>query len=350
MRCAAPQPHAAHRRPATRPTQRRALMHGAGRVRDAIIVGSGPAGYTAAIYAARAGLDILVVEGHLPGGALMAAGQMDNYPGFCQPVCGSGLARAMRAQAHRFGAEFHTGDVDGFDLEGEVKSVAINDDLRHASALILAMGAVNRPLSVPGESELRGKGVSASAKRDGDQFAGREVAVVGGGDAATEEALFLAPLARRVTVIHHRPRLRASTAVAARLRAQPNIVVLDSTEVLAVKGRHHVTGLRLRGLHTAEYDIDVAAVFVAIGQTPRSDLLAGLVDLDASGHVLTRGQGTHTYVDGVFAAGDLIDRRYRQAVTAAASGCQAALDAQRWLAQSHAATTNVTIRKDNAPK
>ena len=326
-------------------------MRGAGRVRDVIIVGSGPAGYTAAIYAARAGLDTLVVEGHLPGGALMAAGQMDNYPGFSQPVCGPSLARAMRAQARRFGAEFHTGDVDGFDLEGEVKSVAINDDLRHASALILAMGAVNRPLSVPGERELRGNGVSASAKRDGEQFADREVAVVGGGDAATEEALFLAPLARRVTVIHHRPRLRASTATVARLRAQPNVVVLDSTEVLAVKGRHHVTGLRVRRAHTAaEYDIDVAAVFVAIGQIPRSDLLMGLVDLDARGFVQTRGQGTHTYVDGVFAAGDLIDRRYRQAVTAAASGCQAALDAQRWLTQSHTATTNVTIRKDNAPK
>ena len=350
-RCAANQPHAARRRPATHPTQRHALMQGAGRVRDVLIVGSGPAGYTAAIYAARAGLDTLVVEGHLPGGALMAAGQMDNYPGFSVPVCGPSLARAMRAQAHRFGAEFHTGDVDGFDLEGEVKSVAINDDLRHASALILAMGAVNRPLNVPGERELRGNGVSASAKRDGEQFAGREVAVVGGGDAATEEALFLAPLARRVTVIHHRPRLRASTAMVARLRAQPNIVVLDATEVLAVKGRHHVTGLRVRGLHTAaEYDIDLAAVFVAIGQTPRSDLLVGLVDLDARGYVLTRDEGTHTCVDGVFAAGDLIDRRYRQAVTAAASGCQAALDAQRWLTQSHTATTNVTIRKDNAPK
>jgi thioredoxin reductase (NADPH) len=326
-------------------------MQGAGRVRDVVIVGSGPAGYTAAIYAARAGLDTLVVEGHLPGGALMAAGQMDNYPGFSVPVRGPSLARAMRAQAHRFGAEFHTGDVDGFDLEGEVKSVAINDDLRHASALILAMGAVNRPLSVPGERELRGYGVSASAKRDGEQFAGREVAVVGGGDAATEEALFLATLARSVTVIHHRPRLRASTGMVARLRAQPNVVVVDSTEVLAVKGRHHVTGLRVRTAHTAaEYDIDVAAVFVAIGQTPRSDLLMGLVDLDARGYVQTRGQGTHTCVDGVFAAGDLIDHRYRQAVTAAATGCQAALDAQRWLTQSHTATTNVTIRKDNAPK
>jgi thioredoxin reductase (NADPH) len=308
-------------------------MHCAGRIRDVIIVGSGPAGYTAAIYAARAGLDTLVVEGHLRGGALMAAGRMDNFPGFAQPVCGPSLARAMRTQAQRFGAEFHTGDVDGFDLEGEVKSVAINGDLRHASALILAMGAVNRPLSVPGERELRGKGVSASAKRDGAQFAGREVAVVGGGDAATEEALFLATLADRVTLIHRRPRLRASIAMVPRLRAQPKVVVLDSTEVLAVKGQHHVTGLRLRGLHTAaEYDIDLAAVFVAIGQTPRSDLLVGLVDVDARGYVQTRDAGTHTYVDGVFAAGDLIDRRYRQAVTAAASGCQAALDAQRWLA------------------
>jgi thioredoxin reductase (NADPH) len=325
------------------------LKQGAGRARDVIIVGSGPAGYTAAIYAARAGLDTLVVEGQLPGGALMAAGQMDNYPGFSQPVRGPSLARAMRARAHRFGAEFHAGDVDGFDLDGEVKSVAVNGDLRHASALILAMGAVNRPLSVPGERELRGYGVSASAKRDGDQFAGREVAVVGGGDAATEEALFLATLARRVTLIHHRPRLRASTATVA-LRAQPNVVVLDCTEVLAVQGRHHVTGLRVRTAHTAaEYDIDLAAVFVAIGQTPRSDLLIGLVDLDARGYVLTRGQGTHTCVDGVFAAGDLIDPRYRQAVTAAATGCQAALDAQRWLGPG-TATTHVTIRKDNAPK
>ena len=225
-------------------------MQGAGRVRDVVIVGSGPAGHAAAIYAARAGLDTLVVEGHLPGGALMAAGQMDNYPGFSVPVCGPSLARAMRAQAHRFGAEFHTGDVDGFDLEGEVKSVAINDDLRHASALILAMGAVNRPLNVPGERELRGNGVSASAKRDGEQFADREVAVVGAGDAATEEALFLAPLARRVTVIHHRPRLRASTAMGALLRAHWFVVVLGCTDVVAVKGRLRVTWLGIRGALT----------------------------------------------------------------------------------------------------
>ena len=255
----------------------------------------------------------------------------------------------MRAQAHRFGAEFHAGDIDGFNLESAIKSVAINDDVRHAGALILAMGTVNRPLNVPGERQLRGHGVSASAKRDGDQFIGHEVAVVGGGDAATEEALFLAPLARRVTLIHHRDRLRSSTATVARLRAQPTIVVLNSTKVLAVHGEHHVTGLRVRSVHTAaEYDVEVAAVFVAIGQTPRTHLLTGLVDLDARGYVQTRDQTTHTSVDGVFAAGDLIDRCYRQAVTAAATGCAAALDAQRWLTQSHSATTNVAISKERA--
>ena len=160
MHCVAGQAHAARRQPATPATQRHTLMQGEGRIRDVVIVGSGPAGYTAGIYAARAGLDTLVIEGHLPGGALMAAGQMDNYPGFSQPVCGPSLARAMRAQAHRFGAEFHTGDVDGFDLAGEVKSVSVEDDLRHASALILAMGAVSRPLGVPGERELQGNGVA----------------------------------------------------------------------------------------------------------------------------------------------------------------------------------------------
>ncbi|MGV0715066.1 FAD-dependent oxidoreductase [Mycolicibacterium sp. XJ662] len=307
-------------------------MHGIERLRDVIIVGSGPAGYTAAVYAARAGLDTLVVEGNVAGGALLAAGTIDSYPGFSQPVCGSRLARMMRTQAQSAGAEFHAGDVEAFELKGAVKSVEVNDESRQAWALILAMGAVNRRLNVPGERELHGRGVSASAKRDGDKFAGREVAVVGGGDAAAEEALFLAPLVRRVTIIHHRPRLRASATVVARLRAQPNIVVLYSTEVVAVKGRHRVTGLRVRQASTtSEYDIDLAAVFVAIGQTPRSDLLTGLVDLDAGGYVVTRGEGTHTSVDGVFAAGDLTDRRYRQGVTAAASGCRAAIDAQRWL-------------------
>ncbi|OBF36086.1 thioredoxin reductase [Mycobacterium sp. ACS1612] len=317
------------------------------RVRDVIIVGSGTAACAAAIYSARAGLDTLVIEGHQPGGALMAAGRVENYPGFATPVGGPDLARAMRAQARRFGAEFHAGDVDGFDLEGEVKSVAVEDDLCHAGALILAMGSVHRSLGVPGERELRGRGVSVSAKRDGDQFAGREVAVVGGGDAAAEEAIFLSTLARRVIVIHHRPQLRASRGIVSRLRAQPNVVVLQRTEVLEITGRHHVTGVRVRGAQTV-CDIDLDAVFVAVGQTPNSTSLDGLIDLDARGYVRTRDQSTHTHVDGVFAAGDLIDCRYRQGVTAAASGCRAALDVQSWLAQSRSAPINVTLRKDNA--
>ncbi|MFG1932654.1 NAD(P)/FAD-dependent oxidoreductase [Mycobacterium sp. NPDC048908] len=318
----------------------------ASQFREVIIVGSGAAACTAAIYTARAGLDTLVVEGNVPGGALMAAGQVDNYPGFSTPVRGPSLAHAMRAQACRFGADFHGGDVDGFALEGGVKSVAVNDDVFHATAVILAMGSVNRSLCVPGERQLRGRGVSVSAKRDGDRFAGREVAVVGGGDAAAEEALYLATLARRVTVIHHQPRLRASTGTVARLRAQPNVVVLQSTQVLEIRGQHHVTGLRVRNGDTV-CDIDLDAVFVAIGQTPNSSSLAELIDLDARGYVITRDKSTHTHVDGVFAAGDLIDRRYRQGVTAAASGCRAALDVQRWLTQSFSTTTNVTFRKDN---
>lgn len=329
---------AGQRRQAADSTQHRASMKRLGRIRDIVIVGSGPAGYTAAIYAARAGLDSVVVEGPLAGGALTVAGQVDNYPGFPLTVSGPGLAHAMRTQANRFGVEFHTGEVLGFDLEGEVKSVTVNDERCHARALILAMGAANRPLNVPGERELRGRGVSGNAKRDGHRFANREVAVVGGGDAAAEETLFLATLARRVTLIHPRRRLRASAVLAARLHAQPNVVVLDSTEVLAVHGQGHVTGLRARALRSGtEYDIRLAAVFAAIGQSPRSELLKGLVDLDSRGYIQTRDTGTGTCVDGVFAAGDLIDRRYRQAVTAAASGCRAALDAQRWLAQSRTA-------------
>lgn len=309
------------------------------RVRDVVVVGSGPAGYTAAIYAARAGLDTLLIEGHLPGGALNAAGTMDNYPGFSRPADGPSLAYAMRAQAHRFGAEFHSGDAAEFDLEGEVKSVAIDDGHCRASALIVAMGAVGRRLAVPGERELRGCGVSTTAKSHADLFAGRDVAVVGGGDAAVEEALFLAALARRVTVIHRRRRLRASGAVVDRLRRQRNVVVLDCTEVLAVNGRRRVAGLKVRNADTdGVYDVAVAAVVVSIGQVPRSDPLVGLVDLDARGYIRTRGDSsTHTNVDGVFAAGDLIDSRYRQAVTAAASGCRAALDVRRWLSSADTA-------------
>lgn len=318
----------------------------ASRVRDVIIVGSGPAGYTAAIYTARAGLDTLVVEGHEPGGALAAAGQVDNYPGLGPLVSGPALADAMRRQAQHFGAELSPGCVDGFNFGDEPKTVSTSRTRHHCRALILAMGSAPRLLNVPGERALLGHGVSTSAKRDGPQFTGRDVAVIGGGDGAVEEALHLAPLARHVTLIHHRPQLRASAVAVARLQAHPNVAILTSTEVLAVLGSQRVSGVRIRDTHLAgDSTIAVAAVFVVVGQTPRSDLLIGLVELDAGGHILTQGETTHTSAEGVFAAGDLIDRRYRQAVTAAASGCAAALDAQRWLSQPHRPPLDSVARK-----
>jgi thioredoxin reductase (NADPH) len=323
-------------------------MADAARIHDVIVVGSGPAGYTAAIYTARAGLDTLVIEGHQPGGALVVAGQVDNFPGVGPLVSGPTLADAMRRQAQRFGAELHPGYVDTFELGDEPKTVSTSDAQHHSRALILAMGSAPRSLNVPGERGLLGHGVSTSAKRDGAQFTGRDVAVIGGGDGAVEEALHLVPLARHVTLIHHRPRLRASAIAVARLREHPNVAILTSTEVLAVHGNQQVTGVRIRDTrHGGHSTIAVAGAFVAVGQTPCSDLLNGLVDLDARGHILTKGDTTRTSVAGVFAAGDLIDRRYRQAVTAAASGCAAALDAQRWLGQPHCPSLDSIARKGN---
>ncbi|WP_331226115.1 NAD(P)/FAD-dependent oxidoreductase [Mycobacterium asiaticum] len=318
------------------------------RIRDVIVVGSGPAGYTAAIFAARAGLDTLVIGGHEPGGALRIAGQVDNFPGITPSVAGRTLADQMHWQAQHFGAEVRCGHADRFSLASPVKTVSVGNAEHHGRALILAMGSAGRPLNVAGERELIGRGVSTSAKHDGARFTGCDVAVIGGGEAALEEALYLAGIARHVTLIHHRPRLRPPGATVARLRSQTNVTILTSTEVTAVQGFRRVTGLRIRNTHHGgDSTIAVAAVFVAVGQVPRSDLLIGLVDLDAGGHILTEAGTTRTSVDGVFAAGDLIDRRYRQAVTAAASGCAAALDAQHWLNQSPVARTGSTTRSVN---
>lgn len=320
------------------------------RIRDVIVVGSGPAGYTAAIYTARAGLDTLVIEGDEPGGALVVAGDVDNYPGIGPFVSGPALADAMRRQAQHFGAELRPGYVSRFDLGDGAKTAHIGDAQHRGRALILAMGSTPRLLNVPGERGLLGHGVSTSAKRDGAPFTGRDVAVIGGGDAALEEALHLVALARHVTLIHHRPRLRGSAIAVARLRAHPNVTILTSTQVLAVNGGQRVTGVRIRDTrHAGDSTIAVAAVFVAVGQTPRSDLLIGLVDLDAGGHILTKGDTTRTSAEGVFAAGDLIDRRYRQAVTAAASGCAAALDAQRWLSQLHCPVSHSIVGNESSP-
>lgn len=324
------------------------LMESADRIRDVIIVGSGPAGYAAAIYTARAGLDTLVIEGHAPGGALAATGPVDNYPGVGPVVSGPALADAMRRQAQRFGAELRPGYVDRLDLGDKPKTVGMGDAQHQGRALILAMGSSPRSLNVPGERGLHG--VGTSAKRAGARFTGRDVAVIGGGDAAVEEALYLAPLARRVTLIHQHPRLRASAIAVARLRDHPNVTILTSTEVLAIHGGQHVSGVRIRGArHAGASTIAVAAVFIAVGQKPCSGLLIGRVDLDAGGHILTKGGTTHTSADGVFAAGDLIDRRYRQAVTAAASGCAAALDAHRWLSRTHGPLLDSIARTGKIP-
>lgn len=306
-----------------------------GRVHDIIIVGSGPAGYTAGIYAARAHLDTVLIEGTSRGGALMATTVVENYPGFREGTSGPLLVQDMRAQAKGFGARLHPDNVDDFRLDGDVKIVGAAGKVWHSRAVILAMGSAPRALGVAGEKRLQGRGVSTTAKDAGLLLRGKDVAVVGGGDAAMEEALFLTGIARSVTIIHHRDTFRSSPITTARVSAHDKVAVLTNTSVLAVQGRRWVTGLRLRQrFDGAERDLPVSAVIVAAGQGPRSELLVGIVDLDPHGYVLTRDATSHTSVDGVFAAGDLVDRRYRQAITAAASGCASAVDAERWLAKS----------------
>lgn len=306
-----------------------------GRIHDVVIVGSGPAGYTAGIYAARAQLDTVLIEGTSRGGALMTTTAVENYPGFREGTSGPLLVQDMCAQAKRFGAQLHPDDVDDFRLDGDVKTVAAAGKVWRSRAVILAMGSAPRALGIPGEKRLRGRGVSTTAKDAGLLLRDKDVAVVGGGDAAMEEALFLTGIARSITIIHHRDTFRASPLTTARVSAHDKVTVLTNTSVLAVHGRRWVTGLRLRQrVDGAERDLPVSAVIVTVGQAPRSELLVGIVDLDPHGYVLTRDGTSRTSLDGVFAAGDLVDRRYRQAITAAASGCVSSLDAERWLARS----------------
>lgn len=305
------------------------------RIHDVVIVGSGPAGYTAGIYAARAQLDTVLIEGTSRGGALMTTTVVENYPGFREGTSGPLLVQDMCAQAKRFGAQLRPDDVDDFRLDGGVKTVAAAGKIWRSRAVILAMGSAPRALGIPGEKRLWGRGVSTTAKDAGLMLRGKDVAVVGGGDAAMEEALFLTGIAHSITIIHHRDTFRASPLTTARVRAHDKVTVQTNTSVLAVQGRRWVTGLRLRQhVDGAERDLPVSAVIVAIGHGPRSELLGGIVDLDPHGYVLTREGTSRTSVDGVFAAGDLVDRRYRQAITAAASGCASSLDAERWLAKS----------------
>ncbi len=304
-------------------------------VRDLIIVGSGPAGYTAALYAARAQLQPLVLEGSVTaGGALMNTTEVENFPGFPDGVLGPDLMASFRAQAERFGADLRRDDATALDLTGPVKTVTSGDGTIHrARSVILATGSGYRELGLPEEKRLAGHGVSWCATCDGFFFRGKDIAVVGGGDSALEEATFLARFASSVTLVHRRGALRASKAMVARALAEPKITFAWHSELGRVLGDDHVTGIELRDTRTGRTRVqELSGVFVAIGHEPRSELLRGQVDLDEQGYVRVSAPGTATNLDGVFACGDLVDHTYRQAITAAGSGCAAALDTERWLA------------------
>jgi thioredoxin reductase (NADPH) len=312
-------------------------------VHDVIIIGSGPAGYTAAVYAARAQLTPLVFEGIQFGGALMTTTEVENYPGFRDGITGPELMDQMREQALRFGADLRMEDVDAVSLDGPVKTVSVGDETYRARAVILAMGAAARHLGVPGEERLLGMGVSTCATCDGFFFRDQDIAVVGGGDSAMEEAIFLTRFARSVTLIHRRDEFRASRIMLDRAKDNDKIRFMTNTQVIEVEGDNRVTGIRLLNSATGEEStLAVTGVFVAIGHDPRSELVRGQVDLDSDGYVVVRNGSTSTSVEGVFAAGDLVDHTYRQAITAAGTGCSASIDAERWLAETDTGTTQTT--------
>ena len=306
-------------------------------IRDVIIVGSGPAGYTAAVYTARANLRPLVVEGVQYGGALMNTTEVENFPGFVDGIQGPDLMDHMRKQAERFGAELISDDATSLDLTGPlssdgVKTVEVGGETYRAKAVILAMGSAYRYLGLPNEERLLGHGVSACATCDGFFFRNQRIAVVGGGDSAMEEATFLTRFAEKVYLIHRRDAFRASRIMTDRALANDKIEVVYNTVVEDILGEDKVTGLALRNVVSGEGStLDVTGMFVAIGHDPRSELVRGQVDLDPAGYVVVEAPSTRTNLPGVFACGDLVDHTYRQAITAAGTGCAAALDAERWL-------------------
>ena len=310
--------------------------------RNVIIVGSGPAGYTAAVYAARANLAPLMFEGSVTaGGALMNTTEVENFPGFRDGIMGPALMDEMRAQAERFGAEMVADDVIEMDLTGETKTVRTAEGTFSARAVILAMGSGYRKLGLPDEDRLSGHGVSWCATCDGFFFREQHIAVVGGGDSAIEEATFLSRFGSKVTLIHRREELRASKIMQERAFADPKIDFAWNSEVTEIHGDDKLTGLTLRDTVTGETrHLDATGLFIAIGHDPRSELLPGQVDLDPEGYVLVDHPSTRTNLPGVFASGDLVDHHYRQAITAAGTGCAAALDAERYIADlDHAAQT-----------
>ena len=305
-------------------------------IRNVIIIGSGPAGYTAAIYAARAQLAPLIFEGSVTaGGALMNTTEVENFPGFTDGIMGPQLMEQMRGQAERFGAELVTDDVVSVDLTGDIKTVTDGSGNTHqARAVILAMGSAYRELGLENEKRLSGHGVSWCATCDGFFFRDQDIAVIGGGDSAVEEATFLTRFAKSVTLVHRRDSLRASKIMAERAENDPKLHFAWNSTVEDVLGDAKVSGLVLKDTVTgASRELPVTGMFVAIGHDPRSELVQGQVDLDAEGYVLVQGRTTATNLSGVFACGDLVDHTYRQAITAAGSGCAAALDAERFLSE-----------------
>ena len=302
-------------------------------IHDVVIVGSGPAGYTAAIYTARAGFKPVVVAGALAaGGALMNTTEVENFPGFPEGVLGPELMDNMRQQAEKFGADVRYEDAYTLQLEGDIKKITLEDETLLARSVILATGSEYRHMNVPGEEEFSGRGVSFCATCDGFFFRDKHVIVVGGGDSAMEEATFLTKFASKVTVVHRRDQLRASKAMADRALANEKIEFAWNSVVEEVLGDSAVTGVRLRStVDDSPRVLDADGVFVAIGHLPRTAVVSGQVALDEAGYILVNHPSTATNLPGVFACGDAVDHTYRQAITAAGSGCRAALDAQHWL-------------------
>jgi thioredoxin reductase (NADPH) len=298
---------------------------------DIVIIGSGPAGYTAAIYAARANLSVLMLQGYQVGGQLMLTSDVENYPGFEEGILGPPMMEKFEAQARRFGTELIPEDVISIDFSNRPFKVTTDSDEYQARAVIISTGASAKWLGLPSEQRLQGRGVSACATCDGFFFKKKDVAVIGGGDTAMEEATFLTRYANHVTVIHRRDTLRASKIMQDRAFKNPKISFIWDTEITEVLGENEVTGLRLHNVKTDEESIlPVQGFFLAIGHQPNTDLFKGILDMDKVGYIIPV-EHTMTNIPGVFAAGDVTDHRYRQAVTAAGDGCRAAIDAERWL-------------------
>ncbi|MDP4668559.1 MAG: thioredoxin-disulfide reductase [Candidatus Nanopelagicales bacterium] len=305
------------------------------KVEPLVIIGSGPAGYTAAIYAARAQLSPILLEGSVTaGGALMNTTEVENFPGFQKGIMGPALMEEMRAQAERFGTRFITDDAVKVDLNGEVKTIQDGSGNTYlAKAVILATGSGYKKIGLPKEETLSGRGVSYCATCDGFFFKEQVIAVVGGGDSAVEEATFLTRFASKVYLIHRRNELRASRIMQQRAKDDPKIEFVWNSQVVDILGDDKVTGLKIKDTITGkEKNLELTGLFVAIGHEPRSELLKGQIDLDPNGYVVAKTGSTKTNIEGVFACGDLVDHVYRQAITAAGTGCQAALDAERFLA------------------